>query len=161
FFQIFFITCPKQPLTIIGPSGIGQWYNTIAHLVGEEPPAQVVVLEAPSDVVMIADLAITTAPMTHNVPDVAFRLTHQGRSVVYSGDTGMNDQLIPFAQECDVLLLECSNIPGQVTTHHLNEQQCADIAQRSRAKRLLLTHYGDQPFSGTLERAKELLTIKV
>ena len=160
FFQIFFITCPQQPLTLIGPTGTRTWFDQMAGLVGEKIPSQITVVESPQSL-QIGDITVTTAPMTHNVPDIAFRLTHQGSSLVYLGDTGMNDQLITFAKDVDVLLLECSNESGQVTPHHLNEQQCADIAQRSQAKRVLLTHYGDQPFSGTLERAKELLTIKV
>lgn len=73
----------------------------------------------------------------------------------------MNDQIITLANGADVLLLECSNLSGQITAHHLNPEQCEDIAHRAGAGRLLLTHYGDQPFSDTLERVDELMTIEI
>lgn len=160
FFQIFFITCPNQSLIIIGPTGMRQWFNTVASLVQENVPNQIVVYETPQEV-QVGDVMITTQPMAHNVPDVAFAITQGGHRLVYSGDTGMNDQIVTLAHDADLLLLECSNASGQITNHHLNPEQCADIAKQSHAKQLLLTHYGDEPFSDTLKRAKELLSITV
>lgn len=161
FFQIFFITCPNKPLVMIGPSGIQQWFTTIASLVGEQLPTKITIKEEPTQAITIGDVTVTTAQMTHNVPDIAFRFEQAGHSIVYSGDTGMNDQIITLAQATDLLLLECSNVPGQISAHHLNPEQCLDIARRADARQLLLTHYGEGAFSGTLKLAKELTTIEL
>ncbi|MBI4407543.1 MAG: ribonuclease Z [Candidatus Kerfeldbacteria bacterium] len=161
FFQIFFITCPDKPLVIIGPAGIREWFTTMASLVREKLPTQVTIYEQPTAAIEVADITITTAPMAHTVPDTAFCFEQAGHRLVYSGDTGMNDQIVTLAKDADLLLLECSNVSGQITAHHLNPEQCLDIARRANVRRLLLTHYGEGIFSGTLEVAKELMTIEL
>ena len=52
--------------------------------------------------------------MTHNVLLCGVSFTHQGHSLVYSGDTGVNMNC-DLGKDVDLLLLECSNLSGQVT----------------------------------------------
>lgn len=167
FFQIFFITCPQQNLLIIGPPGITHWFDTISGLVGEVRPANIQVREQPEQSIQVGDLTITTALMIHNVPDLAYQIGQLGKRLVYSGDTGLNENLVPFAQAADVLMLECSNSLNQITPYHLNPTQCGEIATAAKAKQLVLTHYGSEPvkttipFNGILTLAKDLLSISI
>ncbi|MFA6475245.1 MAG: ribonuclease Z [Patescibacteria group bacterium] len=165
FFQIFFNTCADKPLIIVGPVGIQQWFKTMVDLVLEPVPTKITIYEQPLTAIEIGDVTVTTAVMKHNVPATAFRFEQAGHSVVYSGDTGMNENIVSLARQTDVLLLECSNQPGQISAQHLNPEQCSDIATQAKVKQLVLTHYGydltktNMPFNGTLVIAKELMTI--
>ena len=48
----------------------------------------------------------------HPVPAYAIRVTHGGRSLVYSGDTGPCTALDEMAKGCDVFLCEASFVEG-------------------------------------------------
>ncbi len=172
FFQIYALTCPTKPLTVVGPAGIDQWFETLLSLVYEARPSLIQVVIQPT-ALRLGDIEISTASMEHSVPDVAYKFTADDSTIVYSGDTGFIPTLTQFADDCDLLLLECSNAPGQVTQYHLNPEQCGQIATHAAAKHLVLTHYGAkelehilltataQQFNGILTVAKELLTFEL
>ncbi len=84
----------------------------------------------------------------HPVPAFSMRITYRGRSLGYTGDTQWDDGLCSFFQGVDLLLCEASlyskfkgTIPG-----HLTATEAGQLADRSSAERLVLTHlphYGD------------------
>lgn len=172
FFQIYTLTCPTKSLTIVGPVGIDDWVETVLNLVYETRLTALQIIAAPAEV-HIGDVWVSTAAMVHSVPDVAYRFTADDSSIVYSGDTGFTPALIDFAEDCDLLLLECSNASGVVTEYHLNPEQCGQVATQAAAKHLVLTHYGakeleptllsatSKHFNGILTLAKELSTFEL
>lgn len=176
FFQIYFIEKYRghitKPLTIIGPVGITQWYQQLAQLMFEVVP-EIMIYENPTQPLQLGDVTITVTPMHHIIPDVAYKIQGDRASVVYSGDTGFNTNLLQLAYQTNSLVLECSNSSNEVSEFHLNPQQCGQIAEQAKAKQLILTHYGAKEravgleretakyFSGIVTVAKELLTITV
>ena len=78
----------------------------------------------------------------HPVPAYAIRVTHDGRSLVYSGDTGQCTTLDEIAKGCDVFLCEASFMEGAVNPPglHLTGREAAETAERAGVGRLLLTH---------------------
>jgi ribonuclease BN (tRNA processing enzyme) len=85
----------------------------------------------------------------HSENSYAFRVAEQGRpdgpGLVYSGDCGRADDLLPLVREGDTLLCEAFwsarvPIPG---ANHLSAAQAASVAQRRGAARLILTHILD------------------
>jgi ribonuclease BN (tRNA processing enzyme) len=78
----------------------------------------------------------------HPVPAYAIRVTHDGRSLVYSGDTGQCTALDEIAKGCDVFLCEASFMEGAVNPPglHLTGREAAETAERAGVGRLLLTH---------------------
>jgi ribonuclease BN (tRNA processing enzyme) len=70
------------------------------------------------------------------------RVEHDGRSLVFSGDTGPTDALVTLAQGADLLLCEASFVEGADNGPglHLTGRQAGDHAQRAGVGRLLLTH---------------------
>jgi ribonuclease BN (tRNA processing enzyme) len=70
------------------------------------------------------------------------RVEHEGRSLVYSGDTGPSAALTTLAQGADLLLCEASFVEGEANKPdlHLTGSEAGDHAQVAGVGRLLLTH---------------------
>ncbi|MET9431264.1 MULTISPECIES: MBL fold metallo-hydrolase [unclassified Streptomyces] len=85
---------------------------------------------------------IRTEKVCHPVEAYGIRIEHQGKSLTYSGDTGVCDELDTLAAGTDLFLCEASftygkeDIPGL----HLNGREAGAHAARAGAKRLVLTH---------------------
>jgi ribonuclease BN (tRNA processing enzyme) len=90
----------------------------------------------------IGPLRVTVAQVAHPVECYAMRVEHGGRSLVYSGDTGVSDALVSLAQGADLLLCEASNIEGAVNPPalHLTGKEAGEHAAKAGVGRLVLTH---------------------
>ena len=97
-------------------------------------------------------------------PSYGYRFDFNGRSVVFSGDTGPSENLIRLAAGADVLVHEVidpdwiASRPPASRQHHQSAHTAADqlgpIAERAGVRTLVLTHIvpADSP-RATLERA--------
>ena len=94
----------------------------------------------------IGPFNVQTHPVLHSEHSYAFRITAQddpaAPGLVYSGDCGRAEDLLPLIHEGDTVLCEAfwSTQPPQAGANHLTATQAADVAQRGRASRLVLTH---------------------
>jgi ribonuclease BN (tRNA processing enzyme) len=90
--------------------------------------------------------SITAIPVNHTVPTVGYQLESDGKSVVYTGDTGSTEEIWKYCSGADALIVEVS-FPdsmidlAQLTKHLtasmlLNELSKIDILP----KRILVTH---------------------
>lgn len=79
-------------------------------------------------------------------PAMGFRLETPYGIVAYSGDCGVCEGVRTLAQSADLFISDCSTRVGQEYTGgygHMGPRQCGDIALKSGAKELWLTHYYD------------------
>ena len=91
----------------------------------------------------------------HEVPCCAVRLTTEdGKTLVYSGDTGYCQSLIELAHHADVLLIESSFYDWQkgIMEGHLTAGEAGAIAALANVKQLVLTHF---PHYGELTQLVE------
>jgi ribonuclease BN (tRNA processing enzyme) len=90
----------------------------------------------------IGPFEVTTARMNHPVETYGFRVTHRGRSIAYSADTGESADLVKLAADADLLLCEAAHIdePGLPANLHLNGRQAAEYAIQAKVSSLVLTH---------------------
>lgn len=90
----------------------------------------------------IGPFAVQVARMEHPVETYAMRIEHQGRVLVYSGDTGPTEALVDLARDADTLLCEASFVEGEYNLPglHLTGRQAAKHAKAARVRQLLLTH---------------------
>lgn len=86
------------------------------------------------------DLRVLTAPAQHSRNAIHYRFESEGRSVVYSGDTGPSDALIALAEGCDLLVCECAGSDERPLPGHLFPQAIRELATRSRPREIWLTH---------------------
>jgi ribonuclease BN (tRNA processing enzyme) len=85
---------------------------------------------------------LTAVPVVHPVEAYAIRVEHEGRVLVYSGDTGPCEQLVPAARGADLLLCEASFLDGDDNPPdlHLTGRQAGEYATAAGVPRLVLTH---------------------
>lgn len=90
----------------------------------------------------IGDLALSSLPVDHPCEAYAVRLEHDGRVLVYSGDTGPCDNLVELARDADVLLCEATwtDDPERPPGVHLSGRQAGEAARKAGVGRLLITH---------------------
>ena len=95
---------------------------------------------------------VTLARTAHPVECYAIRLTVDGRSLVYTGDTGPCERVVELARGADVLLAEAAHPPGPDLPAglHLTGREAGEHAAAAGVGRLLLTHV---PVVGGRDRA--------
>ena len=89
------------------------------------------------------DLKITSLRVPHQVVANAFRIDTNVGSIVYSGDTGSENDLREFAKKVDLLICESTYLDGQTRREntHLYAHDAGMIAHDAKVKKLLLTHF--------------------
>lgn len=102
----------------------------------------------------IGSLRIEARHVTHIPDSFAFRVTAarwKGVGIVYSGDCGVPDDLVPLIQPGDVLLCEAGwGIKRDAPGVHLTAAEAGSVAQRTKAGRLILTHVHDRAATDAL-----------
>jgi ribonuclease BN (tRNA processing enzyme) len=95
-----------------------------------------------SQPVSVGPIKVEVSKVLHPVDAFALKVTHEGRTLVYSGDTAYSDALVELAQGADLLLAEaafreCDDNP---TDLHMTGADAARTAERAGVGRLVLTH---------------------
>ena len=86
--------------------------------------------------------SVSTTRTAHPVECHAVRLTADGRSLVYTGDTGASAAVVELARGADVLLAEAAHpdVPGLPRDLHLTGREAGEHAAAAGVGRLLVTH---------------------
>ena len=101
------------------------------------------------------DVVVTAIAVTHGraIPALAYRFDTPDGSVVFSGDTTVNHDLIALAHDADILVhcvadlkyLEDHGTSGadleRMALLHTDVTEVGGVAQRARVSELILTHY--------------------
>lgn len=90
----------------------------------------------------IGPFQVRTERMAHPVETYGIRVEHGGRSLTYSGDTGVSAALDELAAGTDLYLCEASFVHGKesIPDLHLNGREAGASAAAAGAGRLVLTH---------------------
>lgn len=130
----------NQNLTIVGPPGLDHWFKTQASLQGEWLHQSLPRLwEWNDDDFMWADIWVSACKTNHTENSIAYRFQDK-HSFFYSGDTGLSNDLIRFADGVDCALLECSFPDHLKKVGHLSASECGSFAKAAAVKKLILTH---------------------
>lgn len=148
-----------KPLTVLGPSGLrsrlvllggayGDWVTVPEYLL------EVVELQPGERYPLGSDVELEAWKTPHTRESLAYGIRSHGRRLVYTGDTGYCDDLAAWAEDCDLLLAECSLPDQKGIDLHLTPSRVAALARVARARRLVLTHF--YPVFGTADPASEV-----
>jgi ribonuclease BN (tRNA processing enzyme) len=91
----------------------------------------------------IGPFIVTPVAVDHlGMPAFGMRISADGVTLVYSGDTGPGDEVVDLARDADLFLCEASfrEEDDNPPSLHLTGLEAAQAAQRAGAKRLVLTH---------------------
>jgi len=135
-----------KPLRIFGPAGLKRIMQAINDSNGyplfEQPfPLEIVEVTPSQEFEILPGLTAHTSKTPHTDESMALRLKDESsKSFVYTSDTGFSENLASFANEVDLLLMECSFRRNKPVEKHLELADAMKLAERCRPRRVVLTH---------------------
>lgn len=138
----------RKPFTIVAAKGFADFYEKLKLAYGqwiELAPGLMIIAELDDkdrDHLDCGLFDVDSLPMNHTDKSLAYRITApNGRSIVYSGDTDVCENLAVLAREADVLICE-SALPDEMKVPgHLTPSLAGRIATQAGVKKLVLTHF--------------------
>jgi ribonuclease BN (tRNA processing enzyme) len=146
----------KEKVTIFGPSTIrkviGAWFFEVYPYL-QRVLDQIEIREIKAGCIEASGWKLEVFPVQHGIEAYGFKLLANGKTMVYSGDTGFSEELIHASKNADILIHECS-YPSEIEVKgHTSPLEVGRIAQQANVKQLVLTHFYP-PCSG---REEEML----
>jgi ribonuclease BN (tRNA processing enzyme) len=94
----------------------------------------------------VGPFSIRFCEVPHYTLTYAVDLAVDGKRITYSADCSPNDELVEFAHDTDMLLIEAT-LPRPERTGergHLTPGEAGDHGRRARARRVVITHFSDE-----------------
>jgi ribonuclease BN (tRNA processing enzyme) len=142
----------QEPVRLMVPEGgRDQLRRVVGTWGGEELIEDAFALEeyAAGDELEVGDVRIRSASVPHYLPNTnALELTSaaggRGR-VTYGADHGPSDELVRFAQDTDLLMIEATLKEPEESgpRGHITPREAGDHGRRAGAGRLVVTHVSD------------------
>lgn len=98
---------------------------------------------APGESFAVGPFDVRTWLLPHSLPNAGLRLTTDGETLAYTGDTGPASELTDLARDAHIYLAEASyprEVPADSARHLSSAAQAGQTAARANAGRLVLTH---------------------
>ena len=101
-----------------------------------------------------ANLTIQSREVIHpsGAPATGVRLTGEGRTVAFSGDTSWTEALVDLAEDADLMVIDCHGV-AEDRAPHLDWPTLEARRDQLKAKRIMLTHMNDAML-GRMDAAK-------
>ncbi|MFW9890191.1 MAG: MBL fold metallo-hydrolase [Candidatus Thorarchaeota archaeon] len=95
-----------------------------------------------NDVIHLGPVVVSMSPTTHSTLESrAFRVQHEGKSVVYSSDTAPCPEVVDLATGADVLIHECNWLDGDHPKGvHTSPSELAEIVELTEPRKVVITH---------------------
>ncbi len=99
---------------------------------------------------------ITCRLLVHADTCLGYRLELDNKIITYCTDTGLCPNLYRLAKNADIFITECSYKLGQEEWGwpHLKPEEAADVAVKSKVKKLILTHFDASSYKTIQDRKK-------
>lgn len=137
--------CPE----LYAPMGAGDVFRQLVSAWGDEELIQraftVREYDGP-DELTVGPFAVRFCEVPHYTRTFAVEIAGQRGRLTYSADCSPNDQLVEFARDTDLLLIEAT-LPRPERTGmrgHLTPSEAGEHGARAGARRVVLTHYSDE-----------------
>jgi len=151
FLHCLYIEPRTWPLRIAGPPGTENRVRSLFELTytdtaAEPLPFDLSFIEViPGIAIETKDIRIIPFPVPHQAspPSLGCEIITCGRKIVYSGDSGWTEELPARTQDTDLFLCECTFFESRTDTH-LDYPRIVENRSRFSAKRILLTHLGQE-----------------
>jgi ribonuclease BN (tRNA processing enzyme) len=160
FLHLMYMEPRSRPLRIVGPPGVERrimdiFRATYAEAAAEPLPYALEFVEiAPKETVVLngAEVEAFLVPHQENPPSMGFEIRTGEKKITYSGDSGWTEELIAHTQGADLFLCECTFFETRYDKH-LDYPRIVENLDRFGAKRLVLTHLGQE----VLNRREEVV----
>lgn len=123
----------NKDITVFTQYEDSEWYRVLFS----HPHINVVNVKD-GDSVTFKSLELKFVEMTHPVPTLGVMIDGDS-TLFYTGDTTFNSNIIPCAENADLVLADCSNAPGS-NGPHMTTENAKFINERTGVK-ILATHF--------------------
>jgi ribonuclease BN (tRNA processing enzyme) len=153
----------SRPLTITGPPGtearVGELFRAMYRDISQRPlpfPVHYVELSG-GDRTQVGAIDLLPFAVPHQTTEVSlgYRVTLDGKVVLYSGDTGWTETLVTQSRGADLFICECCFFETRVD-FHLDYPRIAAERSRFGCRRLVLSHLGREVLARRDEIREEL-----
>jgi ribonuclease BN (tRNA processing enzyme) len=153
----------EEPVRLMVPTGgRDQLRRVVGTWGGEELIEEAFALEEydGGDVLDVGDLRIRTQAVPHYLPHTnVLELTPAagGGRITYGADHGPSEQLVRFARDTDLLMIEATLLEAEDTgpRGHITAREAGEHGRRAQAGRLVVTHVSDLIDRGWLSAEAE------
>ena len=140
---------PARP-ALFAPVGAAEFFRQIVGRWGNEELIETAFelreFDSP-DELEAGPLSVRFCEVPHYTPTYAVELAcNRGARLTYSADCSPNDDLVRFARDTDMLLIEAT-LPRPERTGergHLTPREAGEHGHRAGARRLVITHFSDE-----------------
>jgi len=149
----------KKDLILVGPVGFKKFYESYLKPVSGTPRPNTYKIKIKEIKKKLAfeNFSLECQKTIHSDTSIAYKFTENGNTLVISGDCDYDEKLATFSKNVDVLMLECSFPDNMKSKGHLISKECGLIAQKAKAKKLILTHlYPTSPEKIRLNQARKI-----
>ena len=135
-----------RPLNIYGPRGLRKLFRAFDAAGGydllKQPfPVEIREVAPRSSFEILPGLRAETFSTPHTSESLALKLTDRDdASLAFTSDTGYTDALASFARDVSLFVMECSFFRDKPIELHLELGEAMRLAERSGARRVLLSH---------------------
>jgi ribonuclease BN (tRNA processing enzyme) len=136
----------SQKLTLSGPRGTEKVLRALLKQPFTTPldrlSYETEILEMP-DSENRFPFSVKAMDLIHPPLSMGYRFRLEGKEIAYCPDTGYCENAVTLARGADLLISECSFLPGDHSPDwpHLNPQSAARIAKEAGAANLALVHF--------------------
>lgn len=149
----------SRPLVVAGPPGTKErvWalHKTMYRELSERPMCFPLEFRefTPEQMQVLSGVEVFPFYVPHQEKDISlgYRVSVGGKSLLYSGDCGWNENLVQYSHGVDLFICECCYFHTQ-TNFHVSYPTLVAENGRLGCKRLLLSHLGRE----VLERMDEV-----
>ena len=135
-----------KPLRIFGPQNLRRIVEAINdsnnYRLFELPfPVEIIEVGPDDEFEILPGIAAKTFSTPHTPESLALRLRDEDSKLfVYTSDTGFSEDLVPFANKADLLLMECSYRKNKPVQKHLELAEAMRLARECAPAKVVLTH---------------------
>jgi ribonuclease BN (tRNA processing enzyme) len=137
----------RNPLRIFGAKGLKTLLENFDkandYKLFDQPfPVEIIEVEPLEKFEILPALEAVALDTQHTNESLAIHLRDQnGKTIVYTSDTGFTKEIGTFASGADLLVMECSFFKDKSTEKHLELDEAVYLVRYAKPKRVVLTHF--------------------
>lgn len=136
-----------KPLRLYGPRGLRKLLAAVDNsnnykLFEQRFPIEVREVEPRESFALLPQTEAAAVKTPHTGESLALHLRDRdGKTLVFTSDTGFDEKLATFARGVDLFVTECSFVRDKPVEKHLELAEAMFLTMRARPERALLTHF--------------------
>lgn len=136
----------RKPLRIFGPVGLRGLIERMDavndYRLLEQPfPVEITEIEPLEKIEILIGVEAVALKTPHTDESLAIHIRDGETTLVFSADTGPSLPLAAFANQVDLLILECSFVKNKPVEKHIELAEAIHLIRKAKPKRAMLTHF--------------------